>query len=82
MMKEEKRKKHKERERERGERYLPIAPSSRQTLQHRPGKRTGSSHVGLGHSFLMFLHKVRPAIRFFFWTCRRAKRMRENEPRH
>ena len=44
-------------------------PCSMQTLQHRPGRRTGSSHVGLGHSFLMLRQSVRPAMRRFFCTC-------------
>ena len=63
---------------------LPIAPSSRQTLQQRPGNKTGSSQFGFGHSFLMFRHSVRPAILRFFCTCQSAnnnnnKIRKENE---
>ncbi len=50
---------------------LPTAPSSRHTLQQRPGSRTGSSQLGLGHSFLMLRQSVRPAILRFFCTCRK-----------
>lgn len=37
-------------------------------LQHRPGNKTGSSHVGTGHSFFMFRHCTFATIRRFFWT--------------
>ena len=42
---------------------LSICPGH--TLQHLPGSSTGSSHVGAGHSDLMFLHRTRPTIRRF-----------------
>lgn len=48
--------------------FLPPAPSSKQTLQHRPGNKTGSSQLGFGHSFLMLRQSVRPAILRFFCT--------------
>ena len=40
-----------------------------QTLQHLPGSRMGSGHVGLGHSVLMFLQRTRPTILRFLWIC-------------
>lgn len=42
--------------------------SPEHVLQQRPGKRIGSSHVGFGHSFLMFLHCTRATMRRFLWT--------------
>lgn len=33
-----------------------LLESPGHVLQHLPGNNIGSSHVGFGHSFLMFLH--------------------------
>lgn len=59
-----------------------MAPSSRQTLQQRPGRRTGSSQLGFGHSFLMLRQSVRPAILRFFCTWKmnhaRPEKMKSN----
>lgn len=37
-------------------------------LQHLPGNKIGSSQVGFGHSFLIFLHCTRATILRFFCT--------------
>lgn len=39
------------------------------TLQHLPGRRTGSGQSGAGHSDRMFLHLTRPTTRLFLWIC-------------
>ena len=42
-----------------------------QTLQHRPGRSTGSMQVGFGHSVLIFLHRTLPTILFFLGNWKR-----------
>lgn len=43
-------------------------------LQHLPGNNTGSSHVGFGHSFFIFLHAILAIIRRFLWTWKGSKK--------
>lgn len=45
-----------------------VCESPGQVLQHLPGRRIGSSHDVLGHSFLMFLHWTFATIRRFLRT--------------
>lgn len=56
-----------------------LSPS--QVLQQRPGNRTGSSQVGFGHSFFMFLHWTRATILRFFWTATHSHRRQYMMPK-
>lgn len=49
-------------------RRYSLNESPGHVLQHLPGSKIGSSHVGLGHSFLMFRHWTRATILRFFCT--------------
>lgn len=57
---------------------LVLSPA--QVLQQRPGKRIGSSQVGLGHSFLMFLHCTRATMRRFLCTGTHSQRRQYMTP--
>jgi hypothetical protein len=50
-----------------------LCESPGHVLQHLPGSKMGSSHVGFGHSFLMFRHWTRATILLFFCTFKKKE---------